>query len=40
MEDIENYIKSVVEKDPRNRRWTAQDKQMVIDVLTSNADGM
>ena len=40
MEDIENYIKSVVEKDPRNRRWTAQDRQMVIDVLTGNADGM
>jgi hypothetical protein len=40
MEDIENYIKSVVEKDPRNRRWTAQDKQLVIDVLTHNADGM
>ena len=40
MEDIENYIKSVVEKDPRNRSWTAQDKQMVIDVLTNNADGM
>ena len=40
MEDIENYIKSVVENDPRNRRWTAEDKQMVIDVLTRNADGM
>jgi hypothetical protein len=40
MEDIENYIKSVIEKDPRNRRWTTQDKQMVIDVLTRNADGM
>jgi len=40
MEDIENYIKSVVEKDPRNRKWTAQDRQMVIDVLTRNADGM
>ena len=40
MEDIENYIKSVIEKDPRNRRWTAQDKQMVIDILTRNADGM
>ena len=40
MEDIENYIKSVVEKDPRNRNWTAQDKQMVIDVLIRNADGM
>ena len=40
MEDIENYIKSVVDKDPNNRRWTPQDKQMVIDVLTRNADGM
>ena len=40
MEDIENYIKSVVEKDPRNRSWMAQDKQMVIDVLTNNADGI
>ena len=40
IEDIENYIKSIVEKDPRNRMWTAQDKQMVIDVLTRNADGM
>ena len=40
MEDIENYIKSVVERDPRNRRWTTQDKVMVIDVLTRNADGM
>jgi hypothetical protein len=40
MEDIERYIKSVVEKDPRNRRWTGQDKQMVIDALTRNADGM
>ena len=40
MEDIENYIKSVIEKDPRNRRWATQDKEMVIDVLTRNADGM
>jgi hypothetical protein len=40
MEDIENYIKSVVNKDPRNRKWKAEDKQLVIDVLTENADGM
>jgi len=40
MEDIENYIKSAVNKDPRNRRWKAEDKQLVIDVLTKNADGM
>jgi len=40
MEDIENYIKSVVNKDSRNRRWKAEDKQMVIDMLIKNADGM
>ena len=40
MEDIENYIKSVINTDPRNRRWKAEDKQLVIDVLIKNADGM
>ena len=40
IEDIENYIKSVVERERRNRGWTVQDKQMVIDVLTRNANGM
>jgi len=40
MEDIENYIKSVIRKDPRNRKWKAEDKQLVIDVLVRNADGM
>ena len=40
LEDIEKYIKSVVNKDPRNRKWKAEDKQHVIDVLTRNADGM
>jgi hypothetical protein len=40
MDDIENYIKSVINKDPRNRRWIAEDKQMVIDALIENADGM
>jgi len=40
MEDIESYIKSVVNMDLRNRRWTAQDKQLVIDALTRYADGM
>jgi hypothetical protein len=40
LEDIESYIKSVVNMDLRNRRWTAQDKQLVIDVLTRYADGM
>jgi len=40
MEDIEDYIKYVVKEHPKNQRWTPQDKQMVIDVLTRNADGM
>ena len=39
-EDIENYIKSVVNMDPRNDSWTVEDKQMVIDTLTRRADGM
>ena len=40
MEDIENYIRFVVNTDPKNRRWKAEDKQLVIDVLTKRADGM
>jgi len=40
MEDIENYIRSIVNTDPRNRRWKQEDKQLVIDVLTKRADGM
>ena len=40
MEDIEEYIRSVINKDPRNRKWKAEDKRMVIDALIENADGM
>ena len=40
MEDIKNYIRSTVTKDPKNRRWKQDDKQLVIDVLTERADGM
>ena len=40
MEDIENYIKSVVNTDRMMRRWNSADKQLVIEVLTSKADGM
>ncbi len=40
MEDIENYIRSVVNTDPKNRRWKDEDKQLVIDGLTKRADGM
>jgi hypothetical protein len=38
--DIEEYIKSVINTNPKNRRWKAGDKQLVIDVLTAKADGM
>ena len=40
MEDIENYIKSVINADPKNRRWKQEDKKQVIDVLTERANGM
>ena len=40
IEDIERYIRSVVNKDARNRRWKTEDKQLVIDVLIEKADGM
>jgi hypothetical protein len=40
MEDIEKYIKSVVHTDRMMRRWNAVDKELVIEVLTSKADGM
>jgi hypothetical protein len=39
-EDIENYIKSVVNTNRKMRRWKAEHKELVIDVLTNRADGM
>jgi len=39
-EDIENYIKSVVNTNRNTRRWRLEDKQLVINVLTERADGM
>ncbi len=38
--DIEDYIKSVVNTNPKNKRWRAEDKQLVIGVLTEKSDGM
>ena len=38
--DIEEYIKSVIKTNPKNKRWKAADKQLVIDVLIEKADGM
>jgi hypothetical protein len=39
-EDIEIYVKCIVNTDRRMRRWTPVHKQLVIDVLTNRADGM
>ena len=38
--DIEDYIKSVINTHPKNKRWKAEHKQLVIEVLTEKADGM
>ena len=40
MEDIENYIKSAVNTDPKYRKWKQEDQRLVIDVLTERAEGM
>ena len=38
--DIGNYIRSVVNTDPKMRRWKAADKELVIHVLIKKSDGM
>jgi hypothetical protein len=40
MEDIEMYIRSVVNTSRKMRRWKPEHKKLVIDVLTKRADGM
>ena len=40
VQDIAEYVKSVIDKDRKMRRWKARDKQLVVDVLTRKADGM
>jgi NACHT domain len=40
MEDIDNYIKHVVNTDQNIGRWKAADKEQVIDVLIEKSDGM
>jgi hypothetical protein len=39
LEDIENYIRSVI-TDSKSQRWKEEDKEQVIEVLTDQADGM
>ncbi|KAH9053059.1 ankyrin repeat-containing domain protein [Lactarius vividus] len=40
MADISGYIKSVVRSDRNMRRWTGENKQLVINTLSEKADGM
>ena len=40
IEDIEKYIRSVVNTDPKMERWTPADRELVIDVLIKKSDGM
>jgi hypothetical protein len=39
-QDIEEYIRFVVNTDPKMRAWRAADKKLVIETLTKKADGM
>ena len=39
-ENIEEYIKSVINTNPKNELWRPANKQLVIKVLTEKADGM
>jgi hypothetical protein len=40
--DIVEYVKSVVysNSEPIMRRWRAEDKELVVEVLSERADGM
>ena len=38
--DINEYIDSIVHSDLSMRRWKEEDKQLVVDTLSSKADGM
>jgi hypothetical protein len=38
--DIVEYINSIVRSDQSMRRWSEEDKQLVVDTLSKKADGM
>ena len=40
VEDINDYIRSVVNTDPNMQKWKAADKELVVDVLIKKSDGM
>ena len=39
-QDIDSYVRSFVETDASMRRWRAEDKELVINVLSERAAGM
>jgi len=39
-QDINNYVRSFVQTDASIRRWRAEDKELVVNVLSEPADGM
>ena len=39
-QDIIKYIESVVHSNRSMRRWKEEDKQLVVDTLSSKANGM
>jgi len=39
-QDIDSYVRSFVQTDASMRRWRAEDKELVINVLSKRADGM
>ena len=39
-QDILDYVKSIVHSDAKMRKWTAENKDLVIDVLSGKANGM
>jgi hypothetical protein len=38
--DIIDYVTSIVQSDPKMRRWPDEDKNLVIETLSERADGM
>ncbi len=38
--DISGYVNLVVHSDRRMRKWSAENKQLVVDTLSDKADGM
>jgi len=39
-EDIVNYIKWFISSDPKARKWRKEDKELVLEKLSQEADGM